>query len=161
MSLVSSGLGRQRKLTRDRKLFKSLKWERYPHFRKYLAVVHADLTETYARHVGKWLLIAPLIGIVSGLVIVLEALVILRGIWAFLLPRYCANHWLIIPGVLAGFGATGLMRRTNPSARCRYQDLRGWRAADLPRLQSLPNRTGEMPAIIRGPRSHRRARSDG
>jgi chloride channel protein, CIC family len=68
--------------------------ERYPHLRKYFAVVHADLTETYARDVGKWLLIAPLIGIVAGLVIVLEVVVILRCIWAFLLPRYCTDHCL-------------------------------------------------------------------
>jgi CIC family chloride channel protein len=92
-------------------LFNSRIWERYPHLRKYFAVVHADLTETYARDLGKWLLIAPLIGIVTGLVIVLEVLVILRVIWAFLLPIYCTHHWLILPGVLAGFGATGLIMR--------------------------------------------------
>jgi chloride channel protein, CIC family len=85
--------------------------ERYPHLRKYFAVVHADLTQTYARDLGKWLLIAPLIGIVTGLVIVLEVVVILHGIWALLLPIYCTYHWLILPGVLAGFGATGLIMR--------------------------------------------------
>jgi chloride channel protein, CIC family len=85
--------------------------ERYPHLRKYFAVVHADLTQTYARDVGKWLLIAPLIGIVTGLVIVLEVVMILHGIWALLLPIYCTYHWLILPGVLAGFGATGLIMR--------------------------------------------------
>jgi len=95
----------------QRKLFNSLIWERYPHLRKYFAVVHADLTETYARHVGKWLLIAPLIGIITGLVIVLEVVMILHGIWAFLLPRYSTHHWLILPGVLVGFGATGLIMR--------------------------------------------------
>jgi chloride channel protein, CIC family len=84
--------------------------ERYPHLRKYFAVVHADFTETYARDVGKWLIAAPLIGIVTGLVIVLEVVVI-RGIWGYLLPRYCTHHWLIIPGVLIGFGATGLIMR--------------------------------------------------
>jgi chloride channel protein, CIC family len=85
--------------------------ERYPHLRKYFAIVHADLTQTYARDVGKWLLIAPLIGIVTGLVIVLEVVMILHGIWALLLPMYCTYHWLILPGVLAGFGATGLIMR--------------------------------------------------
>jgi chloride channel protein, CIC family len=85
--------------------------ERYPHLRKYFAIVHADLTQTYARDVGQWLLIAPLIGIVTGLVIVLEVVMILHGIWALLLPIYCTYHWLILPGVLAGFGATGLIMR--------------------------------------------------
>jgi CIC family chloride channel protein len=86
-------------------------WERFPHLRKYLGVVHADLTETYSRHVGKWLLVAPLIGIVTGFVVVLEVVVILHGMWSFLLPRYCTHHWMIIPGVMAGFGATGLIMR--------------------------------------------------
>jgi chloride channel protein, CIC family len=92
-------------------LFKSWISERYPHLRKYFAIVHADFSETYARHVGKWLLIAPAIGVITGLVIVLEVVVILRGIWAYLLPKYCTHHWLIIPGVLTGFGLTGLIMR--------------------------------------------------
>jgi hypothetical protein len=67
--------------------FSSVVWERYPRLRKYFAVVHADLSETYARHIAKWLVIAPLIGIVTGLVIVLEVVVILRGVWPYLLLR--------------------------------------------------------------------------
>jgi chloride channel protein, CIC family len=95
----------------QRELFSSWICERYPYLRKYFAVVHADLSDTYARHVGKWLLIAPVIGVVTGLIIVLEVVMILRGIWAYLLPRYCTHHWLIIPGVLMGFGMTGLIMR--------------------------------------------------
>jgi chloride channel protein, CIC family len=104
--------------------------ERYPHLRKYFAVVHADLTETCARDVGKWLLIAPLIGIVTGLVIALEVLVILRGIWGFLLPIYCTHHWLILPGVLAGFGATGLIMRNltpDPDLHSTEEVIRSYR----------------------------------
>lgn len=95
----------------QRESFGSRMWDRYPHLRKYFAVVHADVGETYARSVGKWLMIAPLIGLITGLVIVLEVVVILRGAWAYLLPRYCDHHWLIVPAVLAGFGATGLIMR--------------------------------------------------
>jgi chloride channel protein, CIC family len=94
-----------------REFFDSHTWQRYLHLRKYFAVVHTDLNETYARHVGKWLLIAPVIGVLTGLVIVLEVVVILHGIWAYLLPRYGTYHWMIIPGVLVGFGATGLIMR--------------------------------------------------
>lgn len=83
--------------------------DRYPHLRKYFAVVHRDLSQTYSRDIGKWLLIAPLIGVITGAVVVLEVIVILEGLWAYLLPRYDAQHWLIIPGVLAGFGLTGLI----------------------------------------------------
>jgi chloride channel protein, CIC family len=86
-------------------------WERYPYFRKYFAVVHSDLSRSYTRNVGKWLLIAPLIGILTGAVIVLEVVVILQGIWGHLLPRYYTHHWLIIPGVLVGFGTAGLIMR--------------------------------------------------
>jgi chloride channel protein, CIC family len=95
----------------QRNFFRSLMWERYPHLRKYFALVHADFSQTYDRHAGKWLLIAPLIGVVTGLVIVLEVVVILHGMWAFLLPLYSIHHWIILPGVLAGFGATGLIMR--------------------------------------------------
>jgi chloride channel protein, CIC family len=83
----------------------------HPYFRRYYAVVFADLSEMYARHLGKWLLISPVIGIVTGLVIVLEVVVILNGIWLNLLPIYRIYHWLILPGVLVGFGATGLIMR--------------------------------------------------
>ena len=94
-----------------RKFFRCHMWERYPHLRKYFAVVQADLGETYARHIAKWLFIAPLIGVVTGLVIVFEVVVILHGVWAYLLPRYCTHPCLIIPGVLLGFGVTGLIMR--------------------------------------------------
>jgi CIC family chloride channel protein len=94
-----------------RKLLNPRIWERCPHVHKYFAVVHADLGRTYAQDVGKWLLIAPLIGILTGAVIVLEVVVILPGIWGHLLPPYYAHHWLIIPGVLVGFGAAGLIMR--------------------------------------------------
>jgi hypothetical protein len=41
----------------------------YPPLRKYFTVVQADLTQACASDVEKWLLIAPLIGIATGLVI--------------------------------------------------------------------------------------------
>jgi hypothetical protein len=75
-------------------------WERYPYVRKYFAVVHADLSRTNIRDIVKWLLIAPLIGILTGAVIVLEVVLILPGIWGHLLPRYYAHHWLIYESLL-------------------------------------------------------------
>lgn len=85
-----------------RGFFNSRILERYPHLRKYFAVVHADLSETYARHIAKWLLIAPLIGIVTGLIIVLEVVVILHWVWPYLLTRYCTHSWMIVPGFWPG-----------------------------------------------------------
>jgi hypothetical protein len=87
------------------------KWESYTRVRKYLAVLHGDLNSTYTRDIGKWLVIAPLIGILSGAVILGEVRLILQVIWARLLPWYYAHHWLMIPGVSAGFGAPGLIMR--------------------------------------------------
>lgn len=95
----------------NRELLRSWTWERYPHLRKYFAVVHADFTRTHARDVGKWLLIAPLIGLLTGAVIVVEIVVILQGISTHLLPLYYLHHWLMFPGILVGFGTTGLIMR--------------------------------------------------
>lgn len=95
----------------NRELLNSWTRKRYPHLRKYFAALHADLSRTYARDIGKWLLIAPPIGILTGAVIVLEVIVILQGIWGRLMPQYYSHHWLIIPGVLVGFGAAGLIMR--------------------------------------------------
>jgi hypothetical protein len=38
---------------------------RHPRFGKYLALVHEDLSATYSRDIHKWLLVAPLIGVVA------------------------------------------------------------------------------------------------
>jgi chloride channel protein, CIC family len=84
---------------------------RYSCLRKYFPVVHADPSRTHARDIGKWLLIAPVIGILTGGVIILEVIVILEGICAHLLPVYYFAHWSILPGVLVGFGAAGLIMR--------------------------------------------------
>jgi len=81
----------------------------HPLLRKYTALVHEDLAATYSRDVQKWLLIAPLIGIVTGLVIVLINLLILDLIWAKALPAYLAHHWMIPAGLLLGFVLTGLI----------------------------------------------------
>jgi pimeloyl-ACP methyl ester carboxylesterase len=94
------------------KLFNFRRPELYPRLCKYFAVVRADLNATYARHAGKWPLIAPLIGIVTGLVIVFEVVIILDGIWAFLLPGYFTHYWFIVPGVIAGLGL--IMRHVTP-----------------------------------------------
>jgi len=81
----------------------------HPLWRKYTALVHEDLTATYSRDIQKWLLVAPMIGVVTGLVITGVALAILNGVWAVLLPLYYQHHWIILPGVMLGFLMTGLI----------------------------------------------------
>ena len=77
--------------------------------RKCSALVSEDLSATYSRDIQKWLLVAPLIGVVSGLVITGIALLILSGIWPVILPFMLNHHGAIIPVILLGFLLTGLI----------------------------------------------------
>ncbi|WP_304823013.1 CBS domain-containing protein [Candidatus Binatus sp.] len=78
-------------------------------FRKYSALVHEDLAATYSRDIQKWLLVAPVIGVVTGLMITAIAVMVLDVIWAAVLPYYLAHHWAIAVGLVAGFVLTGLI----------------------------------------------------
>ena len=80
-----------------------------PLMRKCSALVSEDLAATYSRDIQKWLLVAPLIGIASGLVITGIALLILSGIWAAIRPFFLDHHSAIIPVTLFGFMLTGLI----------------------------------------------------
>jgi chloride channel protein, CIC family len=89
----------------------------HPLLRRYTALIQEDLSATYSRDILKWLLVAPIIGIVTGLVTTGLTVLLLTTIWARILPFYLAHHWSIIPGLLLGFLATGLImqfRTRNP-----------------------------------------------
>ena len=45
---------------------------------KYFALVHEDLSAVYSRDLHKWLLVAPVIGVVTGLLITGVVFVILE-----------------------------------------------------------------------------------
>src|SRR6185437_13340927 len=81
----------------------------HPRLRRYTALVQEDLSATYSRDIQKWLLVAPLIGIVAGAVTSLITVAILQVAWARVLPLYLRHHWSIIPGLLIGFLLTGLI----------------------------------------------------
>jgi len=81
----------------------------HPLLRKYLPLVHEDLTATYSRNLHKWLLISPVVGISTGLVITGIAIVILKFLWPAVLAYYLHHHWVMVPGVLLGFIVTGLI----------------------------------------------------
>jgi chloride channel protein, CIC family len=83
--------------------------------RKYSALVQEDLAATYSRDIQKWLLVAPIIGVITGLMITGIAVLILDVIWARVLPIYLANHWLIVAGLVAGFLATGIIMQFGTS----------------------------------------------
>lgn len=81
----------------------------HPLLQRYTRLVHEDLAATYSRDIQKWLLVAPLIGVATGLVITVINLLILELIWARALPAYLQHHWMIVPGLLVGFLVTGLI----------------------------------------------------
>ncbi len=83
--------------------------------RRYLPGVQDDLGAAYGRNLHKWLAIAPVIGVVTGLLIVAIVTVILRAIWPIVLACYLGHPWTIVPGLAAGFTITGLiMQRLTP-----------------------------------------------
>ncbi|MGH9350581.1 MAG: chloride channel protein [Terriglobia bacterium] len=81
----------------------------HPLLRKYTALIHEDLSATYSRDLHKWLIIAPIIGVASGLVITLIAEIILRWMWPRILAYYLAHPAVIIPGLVVGFIIAGLI----------------------------------------------------
>lgn len=87
------------------------RWVRGPLLlRRYLPTrVREDLLATYTRDLHKWLLVAPLLGVVTGLVTTAIAVIILREMWPRVLAYYLHHHWIILPGLTVGFAVTGLI----------------------------------------------------
>lgn len=81
----------------------------HPRLRKYAAFVHEDLTATYSRDLHRWLIVAPVMGVLTGLLITLIAQVILKWMWPPILRFYLAHPLIMIPGVLGGFIIAGLI----------------------------------------------------
>ena len=82
---------------------------KYTRLRKYAGVIQRDLAATYSRDLHKWLFVAPIIGVLTGLVITGIAVIILDVMWPPLLGYFLRHHWAIVPGLLAGFVLTGLI----------------------------------------------------
>ena len=74
-----------------------------------MLLIHEDLTAVYARDLRKWLVIAPLIGLVTGLMITALVVVILNEMWPPILSYYLHHRWSMVPGLLVGCAATGLI----------------------------------------------------
>ena len=81
----------------------------HPVLRKYLPLVHEDLTSVYSRDLQKWLVVAPIIGLTTGLAITAIAWFLLSELWPRVLTFYLAHHWAIVPGLVLGFAVTGLI----------------------------------------------------
>ncbi|HEY6446116.1 MAG TPA: chloride channel protein [Acidobacteriaceae bacterium] len=81
----------------------------HPLLRKYLPLVHEDLTAVYTRDLQKWLIVAPIIGAVTGLTVTAIAIIILNKLWPAVLNSYLHHRWEIIPVMVAAFAGTGLI----------------------------------------------------
>jgi len=99
----------QEKQTKDVYAKRGGRFVHSPLLQKYLPRVQEDLTATYSRDLAKWLLIAPIIGVITGVAITGLAVVILRKMWPAVLGYYLGHHWAIVPGLMAGFLVTGLI----------------------------------------------------
>src|ERR1700678_2818022 len=77
--------------------------------RKYLPRVHEDLTAVYARDLRKWLIVAPVIGLATGLFITGLVVIILGKLWPAVLAFYLRHHWAVVPGVELGCVVAGLI----------------------------------------------------
>ncbi len=81
----------------------------HPLVRKYSSLVHEDLTATYSRDLHKWLLIAPIMGVLTGLLIALLAEIILNRMWPPILHYYLVHPLVIVPSLVGGFIIAGLI----------------------------------------------------
>jgi chloride channel protein, CIC family len=82
---------------------------RWVRARRLMAAMRGDLKAAYARDLRKWLVIAPVIGVVTGLVATGIVVVILQELWPAVMGCYLRHHWTIVPGLAAGFVAAGLI----------------------------------------------------
>ncbi|HEX3660917.1 MAG TPA: chloride channel protein [Acidobacteriaceae bacterium] len=82
---------------------------RYPLLRRFRLLAREDLTRVYERDLRKWLIVAPIIGIITGLVITAIAVMILRILWPPILAYYLHHHWAIVPGLIVGSALAGLI----------------------------------------------------
>ena len=81
----------------------------HPLLRKYAPLIHEDLTAVYARDLRKWLVIAPLVGVITGLITTAIAVIILDRMWPPILNYYLNHHWAMVPGLLLGCMVAGLL----------------------------------------------------
>jgi chloride channel protein, CIC family len=77
--------------------------------RRYLSLLRTDLARAYERDLRKWLFIAPIIGVVTGLITTGIAEVILKVLWPPVLACFVRRPWTILPVIVPAFIAAGLI----------------------------------------------------
>ncbi len=100
-----------------------------PLIRRYTSLVQQDLKETYSRDIQKWLVVAPIIGVLAGLVASGFIYLVLNLLWAHILPFYFAHQWAIVPGLFVGFLLAGLImqyRTPDPNEHSTEEVIRSY-----------------------------------
>ncbi|HTU43150.1 MAG TPA: chloride channel protein [Candidatus Aquilonibacter sp.] len=102
---------------------------KHPLIDKYSSIVRGDLIEVYARDLRKWLIIAPIVGLTTGLFITGIVVVILGKMWPPILRYYLNHHWSIVPGLVLAFVVTGLIMQfltPNPNEHSTEEIIRSY-----------------------------------
>ena len=81
----------------------------HPLLRRYLPLVHEDLTAVYTRDLQKWLIVAPIVGLATGLMVTAIAVVILHRLWPATFAFYLHHQWTIVPLMVGAFVGVGLI----------------------------------------------------
>lgn len=82
---------------------------KHPLIDKYVSIIHGDLSDVYARDLRKWLVVAPIVGLTTGVAITGIVVIILGKMWPVVLRYYLDHHWSIVPGLVVAFVVTGLI----------------------------------------------------
>ncbi|MDE3127124.1 MAG: chloride channel protein [Gemmatimonadota bacterium] len=77
--------------------------------RRYLSLFRSDVAAAYTRDIHKWVVVAPLLGVATGLLITALVEIILRWAWPPLLRFDLAHPSAIVPSLTLGFVAAGLL----------------------------------------------------
>ncbi|MGH9678396.1 MAG: chloride channel protein, partial [Candidatus Acidiferrales bacterium] len=89
---------------------KTTSWLRnHPLISRYTSLVREDMASTYSRDLHRWLIIAPIMGVLTGLLITLVVEIILKWIWPPVLRFYLAHPFVMVPGLIVGFVIAGLL----------------------------------------------------
>jgi CIC family chloride channel protein len=86
-----------------------LKLGSHSRLRKYTALLQRDLSATYSRDLHKWLVVAPIVGVLTGLLITLIAEIILKWMWPHFLAFFLRHPAIMVPIIGAGFLIAGLL----------------------------------------------------
>ena len=125
----------------------------HPLLRKCARLIHEDLAPVYARDLRKWLVIAPLIGLATGLTITALAVIILNKMWPPILELLPASS------LGDGAGPAAGMRADRPDHAVPHaRSGRALDGRDHPQLSRAPGRCEHAPVSAQAAGGHHHGR---